>query len=70
MKADKLQKELMRIANESGRYNMPEFTHNELFVIGLFLESQKRAAFNEAYDKFVECEDDIAYTKWLNKVCG
>lgn len=30
----------------------------------------RRAAFNEAYDKFVECEDDNAYTKWLNKVCG
>jgi hypothetical protein len=29
----------------------------------------RRAAFNEAYDKFVECEDGNTYTKWLNKVC-
>jgi len=43
-------------------------TSNENAALPIF--DVKRAAFNEAYDKFVECEDDNAYTKWLNKVCG
>lgn len=43
-------------------------TSNENAALPIF--DVRRAAFNEAYDKFVECEDDNAYTKWLNKVCG